>query len=108
MCRPQEDRLPTLHAYHVHEAIRQCIGYDAEHAHVVQDIEKGNFAHALSKMLGVYVGLKGELLPPNVKQWNVLKLEVPKDDRHKDRPIVGEIFAAIDKFLAAHRSELAY
>ena len=87
---------------------RQCFGYGSEHARVVQDIEKGNFAHALSKMLGVYVGLKGELLPPNVKQWNVLKLEVPKDDRHKDRPIVAEIFAAIDKFLAAHRSELAF
>ncbi len=74
----------------------------------MQGVDTGNFAHALSKMLGVYVGLKGELLPPNVKQWNVLKLEVPKDDRHKDRPIVAEIFAGIDRFLTAQRSELAY
>ena len=65
-------------------------------------------AHALSKMLGVYVGLKGELVPENVKQWNVLKLEVPKNDRHKDRPLVAEIYAALDKFLASHHCELAY
>ncbi len=74
----------------------------------VQHIDKGNMAHALSKMLGVYVGLKGELVPEIVKQWNVLKLEVPKNDRHKDRPLVAEIYTALDKFLASHHCELAY
>ena len=74
----------------------------------MQDIDKGNLAHALSKMLGVYVGLKGEPLPDTVKSWNVLKVEIPKNDRHKDRPIVAEIFTAIDKFLASHQCELAF
>lgn len=74
----------------------------------LQDIAIGNMAYALSKMLGVYVGLKGELVPDNIKQWNLLRLEVPKNDRHKDRPLVAEIYAAIDRFLAAQDSQLAY
>ena len=65
-------------------------------------------ADALSRMLGVYVGLKGEIVPDNVKKWNVLRVEVPKDDRHRDRPIVQDIYAALDKLLASRQSQLAY
>ena len=74
----------------------------------VQGIQEGNLAHALSKMQGIYVGLKGDVVPENIKKWNVLRLEVPKGDRHKDRPIVAEVFAAIDKFLSAGDSQMAY
>ena len=74
----------------------------------LQGIQEGNLAHALSMMQGIYVGLKGDVVPENIKKWNVLRLEVPKGDRHKDRPIVAEIFAAIDKFLSAKDSQMAY
>ncbi|CAL8463246.1 g2780 [Coccomyxa elongata] len=69
---------------------------------------EGNLADTLSRMLGVYVGLKGEIMPENVKKWNVLKVEVPKDNRHRDRPIVQDIYTALDKFLAARQSRLKY
>ena len=74
----------------------------------VQGIQEGNLAHALSVMQGIYVGLKGDVVPENIKKWNVLRLEVPKGDRHKDRPIVAEVFAAIDKFLSARDSQMSY
>ena len=38
-----------------------------------QGAEEGDLALALSCMLGVYVGLKGEDVPANVKKWNLLK-----------------------------------
>ena len=41
---------------------------------VVQGAEQGHLADTLSRMLGVYVGLKGELMPENIKKWNVLKV----------------------------------
>jgi hypothetical protein len=58
--------------------------------------------------MGVYIGLKGEVMPENVKKWNVLRIEVPKDNRHKDRPIVQDIYTALDNFLAARQSKLVY
>lgn len=70
----------------------------------VQGCAEGNLAAALSKILGVFVGLKGEITPENVKKWNVLRVEVPKDTRHKDRPIVQDIYAALDKFLGARQA----
>ena len=156
-----------------------------------QGAEEGDLAPALSEMLGVYVGLKGEVVPENVKKWNLLKVcrdgccqctrvrprlgvvpsgrkhmpgtwsngnvqgtccrhacmaaaphdarclsschlllcqgvpgmhasrpglepristqvEVPKDNRHRDRPIVQDIYAALDAHLAAHQSRLSY
>ena len=36
------------------------------------------------------------------------QVEVPKDNRHRDRPIVQDIFAALDKFLGSRQSKLAY
>ncbi len=39
-----------------------------------QGAGEGNLADTLSRMLGVYVGLKGEIMPENVKKWNVLKV----------------------------------
>jgi hypothetical protein len=114
----------------------------------VQGLKEGNLADSLSRMLGVYVGLKGEVMPENVKKWNVLKVddcpesalfvfntlqvhfqsqrnicgsgeviavinllgqvEIPKDNRHRDRPIVQDIYAALDKFLAARQCILKY
>ena len=37
--------------------------------------------------------------------WQV---EVPKDNRHRDRPIVQDIYTALDKFLATRQSRLKY
>ena len=42
-----------------------------------QGAEEGDLAPALSAMLGVYVGLKGEVVPENVKKWNLLKVGAP-------------------------------
>lgn len=36
------------------------------------------------------------------------QVEVPKDNRHRDRPIVQDIYAALDAHLAAHQSRLSY
>ena len=36
------------------------------------------------------------------------QVEVPKDNRHRDRPIVQDIFAALDKFLGSRQSKLSY
>jgi hypothetical protein len=36
------------------------------------------------------------------------QVEVPKDNRHRDRPIVQDIYAALDAFLASTQSKLAY
>ena len=41
---------------------------------LAQGADGGNLADTLSRMLGVYVGLKGEIMPENVKKWNVLKV----------------------------------
>lgn len=41
-----------------------------------QGADEGNLADTLSRMLGVYVGLKGEIMPENVKKWNVLKVNM--------------------------------
>ena len=39
-----------------------------------QGAEEGDMALALSSMLGVHVGLRGEVMPENVKRWNLLKV----------------------------------
>ena len=62
----------------------------------------------LARMLGVHLNIKGEVLPENVRKWNVRRFELPRDDRHRDRPIVRDIYAALDTFLAAKQSPLAY
>lgn len=46
----------------------------ADSAKSLQGAAEGNLADAMSRMLGVYVGLKGEIVPENVKKWNVLKV----------------------------------
>jgi len=48
----------------------------------VQGAAEGNLAEAMSRMLGVYVGLKGENVPENVKKWNVLKVRTHMQNCH--------------------------
>ncbi len=69
----------------------------------MQGAAEGNLAEALTKVLGVYVGIKGEIVPENVKKWNVMRVEVPKDTRHKDRPIAQGVYSRLDEFLAARQ-----
>ena len=73
-----------------------------------QGAEEGNTVDTLARMLGVHLSIKGEVLPENVRKWNVRRFELPRDNRHRDRPIVRDIYAALDAFLAARQSLLAY
>ncbi len=75
---------------------------------MAQGADEGNTVDTLSRLLGVHLGLQGEVLPENVRKWNVRRFELPRDNRHRDRPVVRDIYAALDAFLAAKQSPLAY
>ena len=84
--------------------VRPC----SEEIRVWQGAEEGNTVDTLARMLGVHLSIHGEVLPENVRKWNVRRFELPRDNRHRDRPVVRDIYAALDTFLAAKQSPLAY
>ena len=76
--------------------------------YVFQGADDGDTVATLARVLGIYVGFQGEIIHENVKKWNVCRFELPKGQRHRDRPVVQEIFSALDRFLSARSSTLAY
>lgn len=43
-----------------------------------------------------------------VAEWNVKRLPLPRQERHKDRTILNDLFKHLDKFLGAKNCSLAY
>ena len=42
----------------------------------VQGTDSGDMVDTFSRVMGTYVGLKDEVMPENVKHWNVKRYEV--------------------------------
>ncbi|EMG46699.1 CDC73 Cell division control protein 73 [Candida maltosa Xu316] len=51
------------------------------------------------KYRGFYFGYQGEIAPPQIKEWNVSEIRVDRDKRFKDKVIVRDFWAEIEKIL---------
>ena len=60
--------------------------------------------------LGIYLGFNDEVMPDTIRRWNVKRFELQRNDRHRDRSIVQDIYQAIDTFLSnsQKKSDLKY
>eukprot|EP00300_Choanocystis_sp_HF-7_P003364 c1257_g1_i1.p1 GENE.c1257_g1_i1~~c1257_g1_i1.p1 ORF type:complete len:451 (-),score=93.44 c1257_g1_i1:9-1253(-) len=58
------------------------------------------------KVLGVHFYFEHTDVPPTIKGWNVKKLELSRNNRHRDAPLVLDFWRHLDHFLKAHRPEL--
>lgn len=62
----------------------------------------------LSHFLGLYLGFSDDPAPENVKNWNVKSFQMSRNNRHRDRSVVQDIYAAIDRFLTSRKSLLKF
>ena len=76
----------------------------------MQGAAQGDTVDTFTHCLGIYLGFKDEQMPDTVRQWNVKRFVLQRNDRHRDRATVQDIWTAIDAFLGGSfkRSELVY
>ena len=59
-------------------------------------------------MCGFYLHYHDEVVPELVRSWNVQRLVVHRQDRHRDATTLRDLFQALDNFLKLRRCTLTY
>lgn len=69
-------------------------------AGAVQGVRSGDTVGLFKNILGVYMHLSDEQVPPDIRKWNVKILPLSRNNRHNDVAQVGYFFEELDRFLA--------
>ena len=77
---------------------------------VLQGASNGETVDVFTHCLGVFLVFKDEAMPETIRKWNVKRFELQRNDRHRDRAIVQDVWHAVDAFLGSsvHKSSLTY
>lgn len=77
---------------------------------LLQNASSGDTVDVFTHCLGVYLGLSDEVMPETIRKWNVKRFVLQRNDRHRDRSIVQDMYQALDLFLSnsSKKSSLKY
>lgn len=70
--------------------------------------KEGDLAEAFNRVCGFYLHFADEKVGLPVADWNVKRLLLHRESRHKDMTVMMDLFRHLDAFLAAQRSSLTY
>ena len=75
-------------------------------------LAESNFSNLFSKLCGFYFHYTSDPVPKDVQQWNVKRIGIDKNNRHKDTIAFRDFWTKLDEFLAEKRKrgdfEIAY
>lgn len=75
---------------------------------ISQGAQEGDLVETFSKLAGFYMHYSDEAVPELVGNWNVKRLAMHRDNRHKDGAVLLELFTHLDNFLKARKCALTF
>jgi hypothetical protein len=66
----------------------------------------GEPAQLFGRTFGFYVGMEGDVMPPEVMQWSVTRSKLNRDKRGMDSVTYASFWNALDEWMTIYKPEM--